>query len=149
MGLVLGAQDLSEGLPRGRVRRFRQRGKAHSLTCGTYADVGIIGVLLIEIRGSIVMARLRRHGHVVAVASGPARKGKNAATKGESLFSDRRHPSRERVYNSPMPAEKRRRGHFWIAPEKFHYADLRVMPMWSWNPLLGKGFRAGEVGIIR
>ncbi len=30
-----------------------------------------------------------------------------------------------------------------------HYADLRIMPMWSLMPLQGWGFDAGEVGIIR
>ena len=32
---------------------------------------------------------------------------------------------------------------------QLHYADLRIMPMWSLDPVAGQGFRAGEVGIIR
>jgi hypothetical protein len=104
----------------------RRRSTSGSRSEGDLHKVGIRTILLIEIRESLVIAGLRRHERVVAITSGPARKGKNAPTKGQSLFSGRRHRSRERVYNSPMPAEKRRRGHFWIAPEKSTYADLGI-----------------------
>ena len=63
------------------------------------------------------MAGLRRHGHVVAVAPWTSAQRQEHSNKGQSLFSGRRHRSRERVYNSPTPAEERRRGHSWFAPE--------------------------------